>query len=467
MNDLRHIPAVDKLLAEPSLSQLISTYGADLVTYCTRLVLHSVRASVKSGGEVPASGEIITTIEKEVLKTGMTGFKKVINATGVLINTNLGRAPFGREIIAEVSSVLAGYNNLEFDLERGERGSRNAHLANLLRYLTGAEDVLVVNNNAAAVILVLRSLAKNREVIVSRGELIEIGGSFRLPDIMAASDCIMKEVGTTNKTRLSDYEKSITANTALLFKAHKSNYVVEGFTEEAGLRELVELGRKTGIPVMYDMGSGLLNKFDIPILAGEPDVSEALATGVDLLSFSGDKLLGGSQAGILAGRKDMIGKLKKEPLLRALRVDKLSLAFLGATLASYLNPGSLYSKNHLYQVLTMPVEKVRFKAEKLVNELGLHGIASTVEESSGQIGGGAMPGRFIPSAAVKPGCFKGSRNERTRQAESIYRSLMLQDIPAIAILRKGELYFDMLTVAEEEINVLARAIEEACKQIKL
>ncbi len=355
---------------------------------------------------------------------------------------------------------MKGYNNLEFDLSKGERGSRNTHLTEILKYLTGAEDVLVVNNNAAALMLVLRVFSKEKEVIVSRGELIEIGGSFRLPDIMVASDCNMVEVGTTNKTKIQDYEKAITQDTRLLLKAHKSNYAIQGFTEEVQLADLVALGKKKDVPVMYDMGSGLLRKTSIKVLGDEPDVRQTLATGVDLVSFSGDKLLGGAQAGIIAGKKEYIAKLKKEPLVRALRVGKTTLAFMEAALFSYLDDETLLKRNLLFNMMSRKPEELMNRAESLKNLFSKYGVNSLVLKSKGQCGGGALPGKEIESYAVRIEIDLESKRKKSEFAESLYSGLMQHNHPVVAILRKGDVYFDVLTLTDPQLEELAEITGE-------
>jgi len=262
---LKNLPGIDKLLSLAEIKSLIEKYSEDLVKYIIRSAIDRIRKQAIKSGEVPSIPEIVSIIQDDLIEFRKKSLRNVINATGVVVHTNLGRAPFSDAIISEAAEILKGYNNLEFDLDKGERGSRNTHLAKLLKYLTGAEDILVVNNNAAALMLILRTFAKEKEVIVSRGELIEIGGSFRLPDIMAASDCVMVEVGTTNKTKIEDYEEKVNKETALLLKAHQSNFVIQGFTQEASLTELVSLGKKTKVPVVYDMGSGLLRKTSLKV----------------------------------------------------------------------------------------------------------------------------------------------------------------------------------------------------------
>jgi len=260
--ELKNLPGVDKLLCHSDIKKLIESFGKKLTTYSIRITINHFRKEILSGKNSPSIEQIINRIEKIITDIAKPSLRPVINASGILIHTNLGRSPYGKHILEDVSEIISGYNNLEFDLNKGKRGQRNNHASELIKYLTGAEDVVIVNNNAAAVMFILRTFAKDKEVIVSRGELIEIGGSFRIPDIMAASDCKMIEVGTTNKTSIADFEKAITAETAMLFKAHKSNYVIKGFTQEADLSEMVALGKKKKIPVVYDIGSGLLRKID-------------------------------------------------------------------------------------------------------------------------------------------------------------------------------------------------------------
>lgn len=465
VGELKNLPGVDKLLLLPEIKILLGQFNEDLVKYAIRKTLASLREKAIQSESIPEIHEIVSRITSTLNKLTSKSLRNVINATGVVVHTNLGRVPYSDEIIREASEILKGYNNLEFDLEKGERGSRNTHLSELLKYLTGAEDVLVVNNNAAALMLVLRSFSKDKEVIVSRGELIEIGGSFRLPDIMAASDCKMVEVGTTNKTRISDYEKAINPNTKLLLKAHTSNYSIQGFTEEASLQDLVALGKKKNIPVMYDMGSGLLRKTSIKVLADEPDVRQTLAFGVDMVSFSGDKLLGGAQSGIIAGKKEFIAKLKKEPLVRALRVGKTTLAFMEAALFSYLDDQTLLEKNLLFKMMSLTPQELKTRAEKLKKALADSGIKSSVIESKGQCGGGALPGKEIDSYAVRIDPELGSNRKKSEFAEKLHAGLMHHHHPVVAILRKGDVYFDVLTLTDQQISKLAEIVNEVNSKI--
>ena len=281
--EFKKLPGVDKFICLPGVKQMIAQYGEDPVKYATRHVLSGFRNDILNGAKAPEVESIIDRVKHLSQKITCKSLKSVINASGIVIHTNLGRAPMGEHLLQSITGVLKGYNNLEFDLIKGKRGHRNDHAADILKYLTGAEDVVVVNNNAAAVMLILKTFAKGKEVIVSRGELIEIGGSFRVPEIMAASDCKMVEVGATNKTKIEDYRDAISDETAIFFKAHKSNYVIKGFTKEVELEELVDLGNKNNIPVVYDIGSGLLRKVDKDALKNEPDVREALDTGIDII----------------------------------------------------------------------------------------------------------------------------------------------------------------------------------------
>jgi len=465
LDELKKIPGVDTLLHSQEIKKLVSETNLDLVKYVIRNVLTELKEGIKSGKLLVSQPLIIQKIISETRILKSKHLKKVINATGIVIHTNLGRAPYSKELINDTFEVLNGYNSLEFDLDTAGRGSRNAHASDLLKYLCGAEDVLVVNNNAAAVVLILRAFTKGKEVIVSRGELIEIGGSFRLPDIIASSDCIMKEVGTTNKTKVSDYEKAISERTGMLFKAHKSNYLIEGFTQEVSLDELVALGKKKNIPVLYDMGSGLLNDYSVKEFKNEPNVKQTLKLGVDLVCFSGDKLLGGPQAGIIAGKKKLIEKLKKEPLLRALRVDKLTLAFLETNNSYFLDESVLNNKNQFYKTLNQSPTELEERAKRCKAILAKNKIDTEILKSKGQYGGGALPGEKIESVAIKLNLKKDTARQRSDLAEKIYKELLQQEIPILGILRKGEIYFDMLCITDAELELVSESIAHVHKQL--
>lgn len=452
----------------PEIKLLMAEFNPAIVKYFIRQVLNNYREKFTIAAKIPDKSDILNQITLSLTKLTSKSLKPVINATGIVVHTNLGRAPYGEKHLADTFKVLNGYSNLEFDLENADRGSRYDHVTGLLRFLTGAEDVLVVNNNAAAVMLILRAFCKNREVIVSRGELIEIGGAFRMPDIMKASDCKMVEVGTTNKTKIKDYENAITKKTAMFLKAHQSNYMIKGFTHEASLDELVALGKAAGIPVFYDMGSGLLTKAGIEILKDEPDVKSTLAHGVDLVSFSGDKLLGGPQSGIIAGKKELIKKLKNEPMTRALRVGKTTLALLETICLSYLDEKNLYNENPVFKMLGAKPDDLKIKAETLNRLLVEAGLQCKIVQSSGQTGGGALPDKTIHSFAVQVEFPSVSRKEKTALAEQIFKKLLLLETPLLAILRKGSLLFDVLTIPDEQIDEAAGIIvgvyREVCRE---
>ncbi len=465
MEELRKIPGVDKLINNPEIKGLANHLDIEFIKYVIRKVLINIKENTKGGTPVPDLSQIINQIISKVNNLKSKSLKKVINATGIIIHTNLGRAPYSRDMIDDAFETLVGYNNLEFDLEKATRGSRNSHASEILKYLCGAEDVLVVNNNAAAVMLILRTFAKEKEVIISRGELIEIGGSFRLPDIIAASDCIMNEVGTTNKTKILDFENAINDNTGVLFKAHKSNYSIEGFTQEVKLKELVSLGKKNNIPVVYDMGSGLLNKGYTKELKKEPNVMQTLKTGVGLVCFSGDKLLGGPQAGIIAGKKELIQKLKKEPMMRALRVDKLTLAFLETNCNYFLDESILNKKNLFYSTIKQSLPEIENKAKLLQQYLDKHNVDTDIVKSKGQYGGGALPGSEIDSFAIKIKILTDTSRQRSLFAESLYKNLLKQNLPVLGILKKGNIYFDVLTLQEQELELTSQLISDVYKQI--
>ncbi|HOD55196.1 MAG TPA: L-seryl-tRNA(Sec) selenium transferase, partial [Candidatus Cloacimonadota bacterium] len=335
---------------------------------------------------------------KDLIKSPL---KPVINATGIILHTNLGRAPLSKYILENSFKTLSSYSNLEFDLNSGKRGNRNVHLSALIQLLTGAEDCLIVNNNVAAVFLCLNQFARNKEVIVSRSELIEIGGSFRIPDIMTSSGCILKEVGTTNCTRLSDYEENINDQTAMIFKAHQSNYYILGHTESVEIEALSSLAKKNNLPFLYDIGSGLLKQIDMLDPLNEPNVSECLTKGVDLITFSGDKLLGGPQCGIIAGKKTLIDQLAKNPLMRVLRVDKLTLRVLHECLALYCDESQLLKHNPLFQMLKQTESELKRRAQKCFSLLKKAGIESKIMPAKACTGGGTLPDLELVSYEVQ------------------------------------------------------------------
>lgn len=454
----KSLPAVDKLLGNSIIKEQIAVYGRETVLFAIRKTLESQRNLIKAGNNPPKESEIIADICELVKTITEPSLKKVINATGVIINTNLGRCPISKKALNEAFSILSGYSNLEFDLIAATRGHRSVHLKDILCFLTAAEDILVVNNAAAAVLLCLNTFANRKEVVVSRGELVEIGGSFRIPEVMKASGSKMIEVGTTNKTRIADYQNAITEKTGIIFKAHQSNFVIKGFTEHAELSELVELGNKYNIPVIYDNGSGLLSKSKFEVLKQQSDVKSAIEAGAGLVCFSGDKLLGGPQAGIIAGKKEYIAKLKKNQLLRALRVCKTTIAILEATCRQYLNEEELKKENYIFHSLSLTENQIRDKALKLCKLLNNNGIKSEIINNDAMIGGGSSPENFIKSYAVKILPEKGNKKLNAEFAEKLYHSLLLCENRIAGILRKGELLFDMITVDEEDVEIMMNEI---------
>ena len=461
--ELKNLPGVDKVLHLSETKELIKSFNLELVSYAVRAVVKDSRENILLGEKAPS---IETIVEKTIFltrKIGNKSLQSVFNASGIIIHTNLGRAPYGEDLLKSIFEPLKAYNNLEFNLAKGKRGQRNEHASEILKYLTSAEDVVVVNNNAAAVMFILQTFGKNKEAIVSRGELIEIGGSFRIPDIMAASDCKMVEVGATNKTKIQDYEKAITDNTSILFKAHQSNYVIKGFTQEVALEDLVKLGKKYNIPVVYDIGSGLLRKVDEEALKNEPDVKTALSTGIDLISFSGDKLLGGPQAGIIAGKKEYIEKLKSAPLMRALRVGKSTLAMLETACTYYLDDEKLFKHNVLFRTLNKSKDDLQKTASLLQEKLHKKGINTRLVNSKGKYGGGTLPDLEIDSFSVEiiP-C-----NKKNTLSKKMYHSLLERENPVLSNLISGKIFFDVLTLQDKDIDTISETIRLAYQDIYL
>jgi L-seryl-tRNA(Ser) seleniumtransferase len=459
--ELRKLPSVDRILGSPELTSAIDQFGLPLLTHAARSAVDRAREGVVAGKSVPSFSEIIASTLKLAKLVAEPSLKRVINATGVVLHTNLGRAPLGQAMLDEIAPVLTGYSNLEFDLDKGDRGDRASHCVELLKFLTGAEDALIVNNNAAAVILILSTFAKRKEVVVSRGELIEIGGAFRIPEIMATSGSKMVEVGTTNRTRRGDYDEAITDKTAILFKAHKSNYAMTGFVEEVSTADLAALATSKGLISAYDIGSGLLRKPDALPLDGEPDIVESLKAGVDLVCFSGDKLLGGPQAGIIVGRRDLIRKLAKAPLMRALRPGKLTIAALSAACRTYLTDERLMSDNPAFAMLSTSLATVTRRAEQLQAKLTSLGVDSIVVESSAQVGGGSLPDVVLTSKAVSLATPEASAKNPGKYAERIHRKLLGLACPVVGVLREGRLLFDVLTVFDSDIEIAASEIAQA------
>ncbi len=461
VRDLREkIPSVDQLLARPLLADLTGRAGRPLVLDATRRVLAALRAELAGttaapgelSGHADIAGELERRIILEVEDWLRPSLRPVINATGVVLHTNLGRAPLSAEALDRVREAAAGYSNLEYDLEAGARGKRDAHTARLLAHLLGAEAAIVVNNNAAAVLLVLHELARDGEVIVSRGELIEIGDGFRIPEIMAASGARLREVGTTNRTRLVDYERAIGAETRLLLRVHPSNFRVVGFTDRPSLEELVALGARSGLPVYEDLGSGCL--LDLAGAGvGEPVARSSLAAGVPLVSFSGDKLLGGPQAGIIAGKKEFVARVRRNPLFRALRVDKLTIAALEATLRAYLRDAA--DDVPILRMIRAPAGEIRRRAAAFAALLASASPAAQIEivEGNSVVGGGSTPGQSLPGWLV---AVRATRHSAAALEERLRRPP--GGVPVVARIAEDRLVLDLRTVLPEQEQALAAAL---------
>ena len=448
---LRKIPKVDELLRSAYLAEALHLYGDHAVTEAVRAELDALRQGIlqQQITSMPEQGALCQQITKRAQRASLPSFRHVINGTGILLHTNLGRACLSEKASRAVYDASKAYSNLEYDLATGKRGSRYSHVENILCRLTGAESALVVNNNAAAVLLVLSALTQGGQVPVSRGELVEIGGSFRIPEIMEACGAQLKEVGATNKTHLYDYERAINENTRALMKVHTSNYRIVGFSETPALSDLVELGHRYNLPVIEDLGSGCLldlNRFGIH---GEPTVQDSLKAGVDVVSFSGDKLLGGPQAGIILGKKQYLDILKKHPLNRAMRVDKMTLAALEATLQSYEQGAA--EEIPVIGMLSAREDALHQKAALLANLLTEAGIAADIVPTEGRVGGGSVPNQILPSYAV---ALDGN-------VEALEEKLRLGMQPIIGRIHEGRYLLDVRTLFEADFPVILEALKEA------
>jgi L-seryl-tRNA(Ser) seleniumtransferase len=458
---MRGIPSVDELLGRPLLLALAEKAGRALVTQSARAVLADLRTRLKNGSD--ADGETATDsaqlemrIAAEVEAQLAPSLIRVINATGVILHTNLGRAPLSTEAAARISEIATRYSNLEYDVESGKRGQRDVHTGRLLAKLVSAESAIVVNNNAAAVFLVLNTLSKGAETIVSRGELIEIGDGFRIPDIMAESAAIVREVGTTNRTRIRDYERAITKNTGLLLRVHPSNFRMTGFTARPSLEELIALGRRSKIPIFEDLGSGCLADLSANGIS-EPVVATSCAAGVSVVSFSGDKLLGGPQAGIIAGKKQIIERIRRNPLFRALRVDKLTIATLEVTLRAYLR-GTLDEIPSL-RMIRLRADAIGERARKFIAQLQplvANDVTFRIAAGFSVIGGGSTPDQQLPTHLVSIASARHSPAELEKRLRKPGNAT-----PVIARVENKQLVLDLRTVLPNEESELAAALSSA------
>lgn len=446
---LRKLPSVDRLLAVPAGIDLITQFGRDLTVEGLRTVLDVRRRQIMTGeAGLPMNATLLGEAKIWLLELVAPTLRPVINGTGIIVHTNLGRAPLSVWAMKAIQEVAGGYTNLEYDVPAGKRGSRTVHAHDLLTRLTGAEDALVVNNNASSVLLMLTALCAGKEVIISRGQLVEIGGGFRVPDVMAQSGAKLVEVGTTNRTHLRDYEAAITDNTGAILVVHHSNYKIVGFTSEPSLPDLTALGRERALPVLYDQGGGALLDTAKYGLVPEPTVQEAIAVGCDVVAFSGDKLLGGPQAGILTGRADFMAQLKKHPLARAMRADKLCLAALASTLRSFVS-GRATKDIPVWQMIAKPLRDIEKQAGAWAEQLQAQGVSARVIEGQSAVGGGSLPGATLPTKLLaidhpEPDKLAG----RLRQNKP----------PLIGRIAEGQFLLDPRTILPTQVGLVEQAL---------
>ena len=455
---LSQIPAINKILLLDEIKELMNTYTEVAIKSAIKQYIEEIKQAILNEelSEVPSLSKIVGEVARIVEKEDKNSLRRVINATGTILHTNLGRSLLSEKIKENIESVAFNYSNLEFDIDNKKRGSRYVHLIDIIKKLTGAEDVLVVNNNAAAVLLTLNTLVKDQEIIVSRGELVEIGGAFRIPEIIKLSGGVPIEVGTTNKTHLKDYENAITEETGALLKVHTSNYKILGFTESVSNEEISYLARENELVSINDLGSGQFvdfSKFGLPY---EPTVKEILDNGIDIVTFSGDKLLGGPQAGIIVGKKKYIEKMKKNQLTRALRVDKMTLASLEATLKLYLDEKEALEHIPTLHMISLSKERLFGKADVLKIKLSNLDFDIRIEEDKAEVGGGSYPASYLESVAVK-------LTHRKLHATEIERRLLEVEIPIITRIKDNSIILDMRTLRTREFDIVKAALEEVTK----
>ena len=455
---LSQVPAINKILLLDEIKELMNTYTEVAIKSAIKQYIEEIKQAILNEelSEVPSLSKIVGEVARIVEKEDKNSLRRVINATGTILHTNLGRSLLSEKIKENIESVAFNYSNLEFDIDNKKRGSRYVHLIDIIKKLTGAEDVLVVNNNAAAVLLTLNTLVKGQEIIVSRGELVEIGGAFRIPEIIKLSGGVPVEVGTTNKTHLKDYENAISEETGALLKVHTSNYKILGFTESVSNEEISYLARENELVSINDLGSGQFvdfSKFGLPY---EPTVKEILDSGIDIVTFSGDKLLGGPQAGIIVGKKKYIEKMKKNQLTRALRVDKMTLASLEATLKLYLDEKDALEHIPTLHMISLSKERLFGKADVLKTKLSDLDFDIRIEEDKAEVGGGSYPASYLESVAVK-------LTHRKLHATEIERKLLEVEIPIITRIKDNSIILDMRTLRTREFDIVKAALEEVTK----
>jgi L-seryl-tRNA(Ser) seleniumtransferase len=454
---LAMLPSVDEILKSAPGSAFLHDFPRKFVLQGIRQGIDRKRREILSGLSADLSGEILVSDIKHIIASlSALSLKPLINATGVVIHTNLGRSTLSERALENIRRVSESYSNLEYDINQGRRGKRYSHIKRILREITGAEDALIVNNNAAAVLLCLNTLAKGKEVIVSRGELVEIGGSFRMPDVMASSGAMLREVGTTNKTHLHDYENAITGQTSLILKIHRSNFRIVGFTDEVPIEDLALLGRKHQIPVMFDLGSGCLMDLRPYGFYDEPAVQEVVKTGVDLTTFSGDKLLGGPQGGVIVGKKEYIEHIQKNPITRAVRIDKLTLAGFEATLMDYLDEDRAVTAIPTIRMLLQRPEEIRVRANKIARRLkkAKSNASIRVMADSSRAGGGALPERDLPT-------FVTALRTDSMSVNELEEKLRKGNPAVIARIKGDSLLLDARTIRDHDIPVLVQRVHSA------
>ncbi|MCD5383384.1 L-seryl-tRNA(Sec) selenium transferase [candidate division WOR-3 bacterium] len=449
--ELRRLPSVERMLESSELQPDIDKFSRVLVTEAAQEVIRAIRDQLLQGDACPSRDEIIEKIKQYLAQEELVLLQPVINGTGVILHTNLGRAPLSQEVLASVVSSNQNYCNLEYDLSLGQRGIRAQGVEKLLCSLTRAESALVVNNNAGAVFLILTALAKGREVIISRGELIQIGGGFRIPEILEQSGAYLREVGTTNRTYLEDYESAINENTGLLLKVHQSNFRMRGFTHSVSISELTALGKRQGLPVVEDLGSGVLLPTEQFGLEHEPMVQEAVAEGIDVVCFSGDKLLGGAQAGVILGKRQYLDKIRKHPLLRALRMDKMTTIALQVTLLHYLKKEAI-EKVPVWQMINYSIQEIAFRAEKISKRLTDLGVVSSTCDGFSTIGGGSLPDQTLPTKLIAI--------EPPYPVEDFIRRLRLTSPPLLGRIESDRFVIDPRTIMPSLDGTVIKIIQK-------
>ncbi|MEE2927183.1 MAG: L-seryl-tRNA(Sec) selenium transferase [Chloroflexota bacterium] len=448
----RDLPSVDRVMASDGMAALTEAYPRDWVVDLVRRELDRARQKIRDGGKAPSAGDVVDGVGGELRSINEVAPRQVINATGVIVHTNLGRAPLSQSAIDAMTQAARGYTDLEMDLSTGRRGSRQAHLQSLLQQVTGAEAALAVNNNASALLLGLSALSVGKEVIVSRGEAVEIGGGFRIPDVLKQSGATLVDVGTTNRTYIRDYQDAITENTAAMLKVHSSNFRVEGFTAEVEPSELVELSKERGIPVLHDVGSGALLPTEAYGLAHEPTPQQSIAAGVGLVFFSGDKLLGGPQSGIVVGQTELVRRLERHPLARAVRIDKMNLAGLTATVLHYLKQEA-EAEVPIWRMISASEEGIKDRAARWKTQLSLPG---EVISGRSAVGGGSLPGETLPTWVLALSC-EGD----VGGPERVMRRLREANPPVVARIEDDRVILDPRTVMPEEEESLLTALRDA------